>query len=246
MLITAFGLPGISFIETLAILQRLDFSYTAVSSSVHQFESLKKNSLKFKLVVFRSLNSFLFKKSKLENTDHKVVAFVIDGIETLKNTNLSLKGYDAGTFITFADAEIKLLVKNIQLDTINAPFSFIKKAGPNVFNKLIAKYNADSVVQEIQTSFYRIKNVETRLVVSKSVKDYILSNSNYKKTFSICNKVCSEKEMLAVFQHLKTPETKKLIAAIKEVDNIKNIKLEKIARSYNISPFDIRYFLSKK
>ncbi len=244
MLVQAYGFPGISFLEILATLQRLDISYTAISSTVHQFDSSKSSNSNFKLVVFRSLSSFLFKKTKLESTGHKVVAFIVDGIETLKNTNLPLKGYESNTFITFSDNEIEILVKSIKINVDT--FAFRKKVGPSVFARLIAKYNADSVVQEIQTSFYRIKNVETRLVVSKAVKDYILSNSNYKKTFSTCNKVCSEKEMLAVFQHLKTPETKKLIAAIKEVDHIKNIKLEKIARSYNISPFDIRYFLSKK
>jgi hypothetical protein len=243
MLVAAYGFPGISFIETLEILQRLNLSYNAVSNEVFTFKSSKE--LPFKLVVFRSLSSFIFKKSKLETTDYKVVAIVIDNIEVLKNTNLLLQGYESNTFVTFADAEILKLVES-NCRNKQSVFEFIKRPTPSIFAKLINKYNADSVVQEIQTSFYRIKNVDTRAVVSNAVKELILSKTTYKKCFEKCNKVCNEKEMLAVFQHLKTPETKKLIAAIKEVDSIKNVRLEKIARSYNISPFDIRYFLSKK
>lgn len=239
MLINGYGLPGLSFIETLHFLEELNISYTSISEAVHIFEGI---DLPYKIVVCKSLASFYNKREKLEKSKFDVVVIVIDCIETVKKTNLTLLGYEDNQFVTFVKSDLKKVLK-----TVNVSDTFVFDRKPsNVINKLIEKYNADSVVQEIQTSFYRIKNTETRKTVVDLIKKFILSKISYKVAYDACNKICSDKELLAVFQNLKTEKTKKLIKALKETGSLENKRLEKIAKSYNLSPFDLRYFLSKK
>ncbi len=238
MLVTSYGIAGLTFLEVCHYLEDLGIDHYRMLAKSKLVEGVTNLGT---IIVFKSKASFIAKLENLEISKRDCCALVVDTRQALDPTNLVPLGYTSKTF--------SRLTKEDLFDSLNKPkqpFNFYEGKEPSVFSDLVLKYKSDSIVSFIQTSFYKIKDIDKRKRVVDLATSYILGKISLDKFKDYSLSFVDSTETSSVLKHLEDPKCIKLRRAIKEVGEMNNKRLEKIAKTHNISPFDIRYFLSKK
>jgi len=246
MIVSAYGVPGITCVELALMFNDLGINYGLVRQ--HQKFTKVQNTTKPNQpvypVVFSSVPTFLRTQGKFKA--QKVVAFVVDNpVSLTKNVSPVLPMIGAVTVKTFTtytkitQEELKKALKaSVNLDT---PIVFSSKKFKPV-DEILKKYE-QSDLSVLQTFLYKIKDTDVRDKVSLLTKDWLLTSAPYAKIEGRLHKQLKPGIAETLRQMLTTSSVENLRKAIRQVKQHK-LTIGKAAKAYKVSAFDIRYLMS--
>jgi hypothetical protein len=262
MIVSAYGVPGITGIELAYIFQKIGLMYGVVRN--YHFLKVDKrqtsNAKKQKVidaqtvvpVIVYGANTLLRTQHKFQKT--KVVVFVIDNPFTLSHTlRIPLLGAEIGpknnvVYTRIDKANMEEFLAGIEehaagmLPDIGMSFKFHNH---RPIEEILKKYE-ESDLSRLQTLLYKIKDVESRNKVSDLTKSWLMTSVPFAK---IEAKLQKEVSKPVVFDALKvllqSDGVTNLRLAIKKVTS-GSLTLTKAAKTYKVSAFDLRYLFAKR
>jgi hypothetical protein len=246
VIVSIYGIPGLSFAELTYMLTDLGMGFMAAPSEKKPMKVGEPTSDRVVPVVFGSAKAFMIHYRRIR---FRSVALVCDTYSKLNNElNWPMAGVrDLGKgkheYIRFDREELGLLLRQSdRLRVATAVNLEVKIYNPT--NELIEKFS-DSALSQSSTLVYKIKNQDQRARTFTLVKSYFTgvvrgSDAVYTKLRSIHDNDKFVDALLAVLTGKEGIALRNVVILGKAEPD----KIDMLARKANISPFDIRYLLS--
>lgn len=246
MIVSAYGLPGLTCVELALMFNNLGINYglvrrqklTRITNNVSKIQPIFP-------VVFSSGSMFLRTQGKFKTA--KVVAFVLDNpIVLTKNLDLPLLGaeYLPRQVLTFNRVDEDKLKEILLRDTsasVSMTFSDLRY---KPVEETLKKYE-QSDLSYLQTFLYKIKDVDTRDKVSSLTKNWLLTSLPYSTIEGKLHRYLKPAIAETLKTMLTTPSVDNLRVAIRQVKTNK-LTPAKAAKKYKISSFDLRFLLADR
>jgi hypothetical protein len=242
MIVQALGLPGLSVLETTAMLQKLGVTFGVVTNGRLQRVQGRMENQSLYPVVFHTASMFM--RTYKRFVSKRVVAIIIDNPYVLHyEMGLTLVGAtftkESILFSQFTDKDLKQILisakdKTEELTFTRVPFSLT--------TEVLKLYGASSL-SALQTFLYKIKDVESREFVSKTVKNWMRSEATFAALEPKLKKYIPLKSIEALKAIVNTKAMRTFREAVRKVA-AKPESLQKVAKEYKLAAFDIKYLLS--
>jgi hypothetical protein len=242
MIVQATGLPGLSVLETTAMLNKLGVTYgVVVNGRLQRVEGRMENQSLYP-VVFHTASMFMRTYNRFKTK--RVVALVIDNPYAIQyELGLSMAGAtftkNSILFSQFTEKDMKALL--IEAKEMTEPLTFVRMPY-SITTEVLKLYGASSL-SALQTFLYKIKDVESREFVSKTVKMWMRTDA----TFAVLEPKLKKYIPLKSIEGLKAIVNTKAMRTFREAVRKVAAKpelLQKIAKDYKLAAFDIKYLLS--
>lgn len=244
-IVALYGVPGLSFAELTYLLTELGIGFMAVTDKPTKVgEPTKKHVVP---VVFNSARSFLMNHSRIK---FRACAFVCDTYAKLKKEHgwevigVEEVGKKKHVYTRFHQKELADLLQHAdKLDGSTCYAVETKVYDPAA--EMIKKF-AQSALAQSQTMMYKVKNQDMRSKTFALVKGWFVGDIKTKETLNsrLDNIHTSEKYVTDLMAVLTS--THALALRRVTIDSRKNPnKIESLTKKANLSPFDVRYLLSK-
>lgn len=244
MIVAIYGVPGLSFAEVTYMLTSLGIGYVAVTKGPTKIGGPSPDHVI--PVVFSSAKQFLDNRSKIK---FRAVPLICDSFHKL---HTELKIPVVGVEITkkgpvytqFSQKELGALLQ--QADKLTEPAELEIKFKPHdPTKKMISKFS-ESALSQAQTVVYRVKNQELRSKTFGLIKDWFVGKIKSKESLKL--KVYAlhrnEKYGSVLESILLSSHGQALRNSV--IESQKNMaRIEIVCKKNKISPFDVRYLLSK-
>jgi hypothetical protein len=242
MIVSAIGIPGLSLLELSYMLSKLGVTYGVVKAGQLEKIQGKMENQSLYPVVFHTGSQFIRTYKRFGKS--RVVALVLDNPFVLQHElGLTLAGatFTKTTVLysQFSNKDLKELLlsckdKTEPLEFERKPFSLVEQT--------LKEYSASSL-STLQTFLYKIKDVESREVVSRSVKAWMRTDAQFSSLEPKLKKHLSPKSVLALKSIVTSPSMKTFRQAVRKAAQNPG-KISKIAKESKLNAFDIKYLLS--
>ena len=248
MIVALYGSPGLSFAELTYMMTELGIGFMAVKDRPQKIgDPSPKHVIP---VIFNSGSSFLKNKNKIK---FRSVVFVCESYTKLKREyGWPMIGVIQGkknqhSYIQFDKKELGLLLQEADQLTVPIDLSSIKSVQKvyDPASEMISKFSK-SALSQAQTMMYKVKNQELRSKTFELVREWFVGKAKSKDALKTnlhrLHKNPKYVDDLTII--LTSPLGMSLRRATTESRKDPK-KLEILAKKANLSPFDIRYLLSK-
>lgn len=246
MIVALFGVPGLSFAELTYLLTELGIGFMAVTDKPSKIGEPTRNRVV--PVVFSSARSFLLHHSKIK---FRSAALVCDTYTKLKREHgwtvvgvneINKKRHE---YIQFGSRELGALLQ--QADILTTAIR-VDEQVPRVYDpasEMIRKF-ADSALSQTQSMMYKVKNQEVRSKTFALVRAWFVGEIKTSETLmSRLRNIHTSDKYVADLMIIMTGTAAMALRRV-TIEGRKDItRIEALAKKANISPFDVRYLLSK-
>lgn len=247
MIVAIFGVPGLSFAELTYLLTELGIGFMAVTDKPQKVGEPNKNHVV--PVVFSSARSLLQHHSKIK---FRSVALVCDNYAKLKREHgwtvvgtreVSKNGHE---YVQFGSRELGDLIQSADL-LARSPVE-IEGTVPKAYDpasEMISKF-ADSALSQTQSMMYKVKNQEIRSKTFAMIRGWFVGDVKTSDTLQsrLRSIHTSDKYVTDLMNIMTAPAALTLRRVTIEVKKNPD-RLEIVTKKAKISPFDVRYLLSK-
>jgi hypothetical protein len=247
MIVAVFGVPGLSFAELTYLLTELGIGFMAVTDKPHRIGQPSQNHIV--PVVFGSVRSFLQHYQKIK---FRSVAFVCDtytklaiehGFGVLGVNKLSSKRHE---YTQFHVQELGAILQSV--DGLRMPITAENLIEPKAYDpaaEMISKFSQSALTQT-QSLMYKVKNQELRSKTFLLVKSWFLGDIKSSDTLrSRLKNIHSSDKYVDDLMVVMTASEGQALRRV-TIESRKNPnRIEVLTKRANISPFDVRYLLSK-
>lgn len=193
------------------------------------------------------------RKQVLNRKEQQRFPVIVEGVQVMARLSAMERHDNLVVFCFLSKAE--LLNSNLTPLAIgvNEPLSVVKYAlkvsdeKPFVFKfreptilEIVATVNTPSVLQSLQTLYYKIPDSEVRNRISNTVLDYIRGKATRKKTMQVLSTTLLQEEIVKI---LKTDEALRLRQSVQEF--LKGADLDETAKKYKVDTFDINFITQR-
>ena len=246
MIVALYGVPGLSFAELTYLLTELGIGFMAVSDKPTKIGDPAKEHIV--PVVFNSARSFMVHHKKIK---FRSVALVCDTYTKLKREhNWPLVGVEeiSKKKHVFTEFHLRELGALLQIADTMSERVVIDAEVPKVYDpasEMIKRF-AQSALSQSQTMMYKVKDQEARSKTFALVKGWFLGDVKTQETLQGRLRVIhtSDKYLkdLMIVLTSQNAMTLRRVA----IESRKNPdRIEALTKKANLSPFDVRYLLSK-
>lgn len=242
MIVQATGLPGLSVLETTHMLNKLGVTYGVVTNGRLQRIKGRMPNQALYPVVFHT--GAMFMRTYHRFKSKRIAALVLDNPYVIQNElGLSMAGAtftkNSILFSQFTEKDMKALLIEAKDKTEELTFSRIPYS---ITTEVLKLYGASSL-SALQTFLYKIKDLESREFVSKTVKSWMRTDA----TFSVLEPKLKKYLPLKNIEALKVIVNTKAMRTFREA--VRKVaanpeSLQKVAKEYKLAAFDIKYLLS--
>lgn len=244
MIVAVYGVPGLSFAEVTYMLTSLGIGYVAVEKGPKKIGGPSPDHVI--PVVFNSAKQFIDNRNKIK---FRAVPLICDSFHKL-HTELKLPviGVEATkkgpVYLRFSQTELGDLLQ--KADKLTEPVDLrIEFKAHDPTRKMIRKF-AESALSQTQTVVYRVKNQELRSKTFGLIKDWFTGKIKSKEGLKLKvyalhrnEKYGSDLETILLSAH-------GIALRNSVIEAQKNpARIETVCKRNKISPFDVRYLLSK-
>lgn len=242
MIVQAHGLPGLSVLETTAMLTKLGVTYGVVTNGRLQRVEGRMENQSLYPVVFHTASMFMRTYHRFKAK--RVVAFVLDNPYVIQHElGLSMVGatFTKNTilFSQFTEKDMKAVLIEAKEKTEGLTFT---RTPYSLTTEVLKLYGASSL-SALQTFLYKIKDVENREFVSKTVKTWMRTDATFAVLEPKLRKTIPMKSIEALKAIVNTKAMRTFREAVRKVA-AKPDTLQKVAKEYKLAAFDIKYLLS--
>jgi hypothetical protein len=242
MIVQALGLPGLSVLETTSMLNRLGVTYGAVTNGRLQRVQGRMENQSLYPVVFHTASIFM--RTHKRFVSKRVVAIIIDNPYVLHHEmGLTLVGAtftkDSILFSQFTHLDLKQTLINCK--DKREPLEFTRT--PYSMTTDVLKLYGASSLSALQTFLYKIKDVESREYVSKTVKNWMRTDAAFSALEPKLKKYIPMKSIEGLKSIVNTKAMRSFREAVRKVATHPET-LQKVAKEYKLAAFDIKYLLS--
>jgi hypothetical protein len=242
MIVQALGLPGLSVLETTAMLNKLGVTYGVVVNGRLQRVQGRMENQSLYPVVFHRVSMFM--RTYKRFASKRVVAIILDNPFVLHyEMGLTMVGAtftkDNILFSQFTHLDLKQVL--IMCKDKTEPLTF-ERTPYSLVTDVLKLYGASSL-SALQTFLYKIKDVESREFVSKTVKNWMRSDAAFSALEPRLKKNIPLKSIEALKAIVNTKAMRAFREAVRKVAAHPEL-LQKVAKEYKLSAFDIKYLLS--
>lgn len=245
VIVALYGVPGLSFAELTYLLTELGIGFLAVSDKPTRIgDPSNKHVVP---VVFSSARSFLQHHTKIK---FRAAAFVCDTYTKLKSEHgwevigVQELGKKKHSYTQFDSAELAAVLQHA--DTLNEKTAFATETKVyDPASEMIKKFSQSALAQS-QTMMYKVKNQELRSKTFALVKGWFVGDVKTQEVLN--NRLATIHSSDKYVADLMTVLTSAHAQALRKVtiESRKNPqRVETLAKKANLSPFDVRYLLSK-
>lgn len=242
MIVKALGLPGLSVLETTAMLQKLGVTFGVVTNGRLQRVQGRMENQSLYPVVFHTASMFM--RTYKRFASKRVVAIILDNPYVLHHEMcLTLVGAtftkNSILFSQFTHLDLKQVLIECKDSTEALEFT---RTPYSLTAEVLKLYEASSL-SALQTFLYKIKDVENREYVSKTVKNWMRSDAAFSALEPKLKKYIPMKSIEALKTVVNTKAMRTFREAVRKVA-VKPDTLQKVAKDYKLAAFDIKYLLS--
>lgn len=236
------GLPGLSVLETTAMLNKLGVTYGVVVNGRLQRVQGRMGNQSLYPVVFHTASVFM--RTYKRFVSKRVVAIILDNPYVLHHEmGLTLVGAtftkNSILFSQFTHLDLKRVLIECKDKTEDLSFT---RTPYSLTQEVLKLYGASSL-SALQTFLYKIKDVESREYVSKTVKTWMRSDAAFSALEPKLKKQLPLKNIEALKAIVNTKAMRTFREAVRKVA-AKPEMLQKVAKDYKLAAFDIKYLLS--
>ncbi len=245
MIVALFGVPGLSFAELTYLMTELGIGFMAVTDKPHKVGEPTRDHVV--PVVFGSARSFLQHHRKIR---FRSAAFVCDTYAKLRREHgWEVVGVNEVKkrhhYTQFRKDELGALLQSV--DHLREPISITEEL-PKSYDpasEMIKKF-ALSALSQTQSMMYKVKNQEVRSKTFALVRGWFMGEVKTAET--LLNRLkaihTSEKYVTDLMLVMTGPNALALRRVTIEARKDPT-RIETLTKKANISPFDVRYLLSK-
>lgn len=238
MIVSAYGLPGLSVLELTYMLNSIGVTYGVVINN--KLTKVGETLPPVTPIVFESPS--MYARTHARFGARKVSALVLGDPFTLeKEYGLPLVGATIEksrcTFSHIDEQALKALI-------VDGPEVEVSRKLYDPVPAILKGFESTALAG-LQTALYRVKDAETRAKVNRLVKDYFLTSESLISLERKLHNVSGEKVANLFVKLMQAEDIKRLRDAVHGAKRTPN-KIKTIAKKNKVSPFDIKYLLASK
>lgn len=245
MIVALYGVPGLSFAELTYLMTEMGIGFMAVNDKPVKIGDPNKDRVV--PVVFGSARSFLLNHSKIK---FRAAAFVCDTYTKLKKEHgWEVVGVEEinkkkHLYTQFHVKEIADLLQHA--DKLDGQTCYpVETRVYDPAGEMIKKFSQSALAQS-QTMMYKVKNQDMRSKTFALVKGWFVGDIKTKETLNSKLDSIHSSEKYVTDLMIVLTSTHALALRRVTIDSRKNPnKIESLTKKANLSPFDVRYLLSK-
>ena len=247
MIVALHGIPGLSYAEVTYMLSRIGVGFLAVTNKPQKVGTIDTEHVI--PVVFASARAFYTHHAKV---NFRAVALICDtypklhaemswpvvGVEKLPGSNFKHR------FTTFTDDDLREVLRIADSNTEATPIN-LKFTVYDPTDTMIQKFGKSALSQS-QTIMYKIKNLDQRSKTFAVIRDWFHGTIRSEEVMrGRVNIIHSNEKFANDLHNVLLSEHAKILrkAVIESKTNVNRI--DAICKRAKISPFDVRYLLSK-
>lgn len=244
-IVALYGVPGLSFAELTYLLTELGIGFMAVTDKPTKVGEPTKDHIV--PVVFNSVRSFLVHHKKIKfraiglvcdtytklriEHDFKVVG--VEEINKKKHRYTQFHREELGALLQEADKQTTRMSVDMESKTYDPASEMIKKF-------------SQSALAQSQTMMYKVKDQEIRSKTFALVKGWFLGDIKTSETLNgRLRSIHTSDKYVADLMVVLTSQPANALRRVTTEAKKNPDRIEVLTKKANISPFDVRYLLSK-